>query len=375
MFKAYRFQFYPDDVQKSLIHKTFGCYRFIYNYYLDKCKRHGFQKAFDMIKDLPSLYATYPWLKEVDSCSLRCAIFNLEDAYKNYFAKRSNYPIFKSKFKRQSYRTNCVRSSYKGKNYSSIELDLKAKEIKLPKLGNVSIRGYRNLDNINGRIINATVIYETTGKYYVSVVVEEPELIHEKVTPRSIVGVDLGIKDLVITSSGEKYDNQKALIKKEKQLKRLQRKLSRQIKTSKNYQKTKKRLARVYTKIKNTRKHNIITIVNKIADEYDIITTEKLNVQEMEKNHNLAKYITDASFYKICNMFSWKAKLKGKYYYQVDTYFPSSKMCSVCGTKTSVINDLNVREWECKNCGTHHDRDINASINIMFEGLKCCFGN
>ena len=375
MYKAYRFRLYPDDAQKNFIHKTFGCYRFIYNYYLDKCKKDGFQRAFDMIKNLPSLYVTYPWLKEVDSCSLRCAIFNLEDAYKNFFAKRSNYPTFKSKFKRQSYRTNCMKSSYKGKNYSSIEFDLKTKEIKLPKLGKVSIRGYRNLENINGRIINVTVIYEPTGKYYVSVVVEEEEITHEKVTPRSIVGIDLGIKDLVITSSGEKYDNKKALIRKEKQLKRLQRKLSRQIKTSKNYQKTKKRLARVYTKIKNTRKHNIITIVNKITEEYDIITTEKLNVKEMEKNHNLAKYITDASFHKICNMFSWKAKLKGKRYYQVETYFPSSKLCSVCGRKTSVTNDLKVREWECENCGTHHDRDINASINIMFEGLRYCFGN
>ncbi len=370
MYKAYRFRLYPNDSQRTLIHKTFGCVRFVYNYFLDKCKKNGYIKAYDMCKELKGLYEEYPFLKEVDSCSLRCSIFNLEDSYKNFFAKRNGYPCFKNKFSKQSYRTNCIRSTYKGTNYSNIAIFKKDNQIKLPKLGLVNIKGYRNLDNINGRIINATIERKCTSKYYVSVIVEETEILKSKKTPTSIVGIDLGVKDLVITSEGKKYSNPKELLKREKQLKRLQRKLSRQVKGSKNYAKTKIRIARVHSKIKNSRKHNIINIVNDIVKNNDIIVSEKLNVKGMSKNHNLAKSIIDASFNMICNMLKWKTTIQGKYYYQVDTFYPSSKTCSRCGNKTNITNNLSVRRWTCENCGNENDRDINASINIMFEGLK-----
>lgn len=370
MYKAYKFRLYPNDSQRILIHKTFGCVRFVYNYFLDKCKKNGYIKAYDMFKELKGLYEEYPFLKEVDSCSLRCSIFNLEDSYKNFFAKRSGYPCFKNKFSKQSYRTNCIRSTYKGTNYSNIAIFKKVNQIKLPKLGLVNIKGYRNLDNINGRIINATIERECTNKYYVSVIVEETEILKSKKTPTSIVGIDLGVKDLVITSEGKKYSNPKELLKREKQLKRLQRKLSRQVKGSKNYAKTKIRIARVHSKIRNSRKHNIINIVNDIVKNNDIIVSEKLNVKGMSKNHNLAKSIIDASFNMICNMLKWKTIIQGKYYYQVDTFYPSSKTCSRCGNKTNITNNLSVRKWTCENCGNENDRDINASVNIMFEGLK-----
>ena len=373
MYKAYKFRLYPNDIQKDLIHKTFGCYRFIYNYFLNDCMSNGYQKAFDMIKTLKELYMDYPFLKEVDSCSLRCAIFNLEDAFKNFFSKRSNYPCFKSKFKRQVYRTNCIKSEYKGKKYSSIEINLNDKKIKIPKLGWIDIRGYRKMDKVNGDIINATVIYEETGKYYVSVIVNEIETLEEKVKPTSIVGIDLGIKDIVVTSSGEKYKNPREISKYEKRIKRLQKKLSRQIKGSNNYLKTKKKISRLYEKLKNSRKHNIIEIVNKLVEEYDIIISEKLKIKEMSQNHYIAKNLLDASFRKICEKLSWKCRRKGKYYYQIDTYYPSSKTCSRCGSKNEVVKNLSVREWKCEECGSNHDRDINASINIMFEGLKYCF--
>ncbi|MBQ6404886.1 MAG: transposase [Bacilli bacterium] len=373
MYKAYKFRLYPNHTQKALIHKTFGCYRFVYNFFLDKCKIYGYQKAFDMIYELKEMYISYPWLKEVDSCSLRCAIFNLEDAYKRFFSKRSGYPTFKSKYKRQTYRTNCMKSEYKGKRYSSIEIDINSKKIKLPKLGLVDIRGYRNKDSICGNIINATIIFEATGKYYVSVIVDEEKKIEEKVKPQSIVGIDLGIKDIVVTSSGEKYKNPKEIKKYETRIKRVQRKLSRQIKRSNNYYKTKRRLARLYEKLKNSRKYNIIKIVNKIVEEYDIIVSEKLKIQEMSKSHLIAKNLLDASFHKICEMINWKCMEKGKYYYQVDSYFPSSKLCSHCGSKTEKTKELGVREWECEECGSINDRDINASINIMMEGLKYSF--
>ena len=373
MYKTYRFRMYPDDNQIVLINKTFGCYRFIYNYFLNICKENGFSSAFDMISKLPSLREEYEWLKEVDSCSLRCAIFNLEDAYKNFFSKRSGYPTFKSKYTKQSYRTNYITNSYKGKKYSNIEVDLVNKKIKLPKIGLVDIRGYRNLDVINGKIINATVVKETTDKYYVNVLYNVKEEKLEKVKPKSIVGIDLGVKDLIVTSSGEKYKNPKEIKRFEKRIKRLQRKLSRQIKKSNNYNKTKIKISKLYSKLKNSRKHNIIKIVNKIIEEYDIIISEKLKVKQMGKNHKLSKAILDASFNKICSMLEWKSKIKGKYYYQVDTYFPSSKICSHCGEKTDKTNNLEVRKWECSKCHSINDRDINASINIMFEGLKYCF--
>ena len=375
MYKTYKFRMYLIDSQKILVHKTFGCTRFVYNHFLNKCKENGYQKSYDMCKELKELVVEYSFLKEVDSCSLRNSIFNLEDSYKNFFSKRSGYPVFKNKFSKRSYRTTCIKSSYKGNNYSNIEVDLKNKKIKLPKLGLVSIRGYRNLDSINGNIINATIERDTTNKYYVSVVVEETEFIREKVKPTSIVGIDLGIKDLVITSDGEKYSNSEEILKREKQLKRIQKKLSRQVKGSNNYNKTKIRLARIHSKIKNSRKHNMITIVNKIVKEHDIIVSEKLNVRGISSNHHLAKAVLDASFNKICELLKWKTKLQGKYYYQVDTFYPSSKMCSHCGSKTEVTNNLSIRNWECTNCGNKNDRDINASINIMFEGLRIHYQN
>ena len=375
MYKAYKFRLYPNDNQKILINKTFGCTRFIYNHFLNKCKEDKFIKAYDMCKELKELVLDYPFLKEVDSMALRCSIFNLEDSYKNYFSKRSAYPSFKNKFSKQSYRTNCITSIYKNKKYSNIKIDIKEKMIKIPKLGLVKIRGYRNLNELTDRIINITIEKEKTNKYYVSVITEKEEETPKKITPTSIVGIDLGIKDLVVTSDGEKYPNPKEINKREKRLKRMQRKLCRQVKGSNNYNKTKEKIARIHSKIKNSRKHNIITIANKIVKEHDIIVSEKLNVKKMSSNHKLAKNILDAGFNKICELLKWKAKLLGKYYYQVDTYYPSSKICSHCDNKTEITNDLKVRMWECENCGNTNDRDINASINIMFEGIKMHFAS
>ena len=371
IYKAYKYRLYPTEEQKKLIHKTFGCNRFVYNHYLDYQKKNGVHKSSDLCKDLKELEKEYEYLKEIDSCSLRCSIFDLEDAFNNFFAKRSNYPNFKSKFARQSYRTSYIRNAYKGKEYSNIEVDLLTRNIKLPKLGKLKIRGYRNKDSIDGRIINATISKETTNKYYVSVLVEE-ELSVEKVTPTSIVGIDLGIKDLVITSDGIKYDNEKILEKYEKRLKRLQRKLSKQVKGSNNYLKTKIKIARVHTKIKNYRKHYLNEIANEIVDEHDIIVTENLKVKDMFKGTKKAfnKSLSDASFTTLCSLIEWKSKIKGKFYYKINTYYPSSQICNHCGYKNSKLKDLSIREYNCPCCGSHNDRDINVSLNILVEGLK-----
>lgn len=371
IYKAYKFRLYPTEEQMILINKTFGCSRFVYNYYLEYQKKNGIVKSFNLCKDLKELEKTHEYLKEVDSCALRYSIFDLEDGFNNFFAKRRGYPNFKSKFSRQSYRTSCIRRTYKEKEYSNIELDLLSRFIRLPKLGKVKIRGYRHKEKIEGKIINATIIKDTTNKYYVSVLIEE-ELLVNRVTPTTIVGIDLGLKDLVVTSDGVKYTNEKILNKYEKRLKRLQRELSRREKGSKNYFKTKEKLAKVHAKIKNYRKHYLNKIGNEIVSDHDIIVTESLLVKNMfkEKVKAFNKSLTDASFSKLCSLIEWKSKLKGKYYYKINTYYPSSQICSRCGYKNEELKDLSIREYDCPKCGAHNDRDINASLNILFEGLK-----
>ncbi len=371
IYKAYKFRLYPTNDQRGFINRTLGCKRFVYNYYLNYLKDNNGINRFDLHKDLPKLKEENEFLKEVDSCALRCSIFDLEDGFNNFFAKRSGYPRFKSKFARQSYRTSCIRSTYKGKEYSNIEVDLLTRFIKLPKLGKVKIRGYRDKERIEGKIVNATISRDATNKYYVSVLVEE-ELLVEKVTPTSIVGIDLGIKDLVVTSDGIKYGNDKVLMKYEKRLKRLQRKLSRQVKGSKNYLKTKEKIARIHTKIKNYRKHYLNNIANEIVDEHDIIVTESLKVADMFKDKKKAfnKSLSDAAVSKLRSLIEWKCKINGKFYYKINTYYPSSQICSHCGYKNSEIKDLSIREYDCPKCGVHNDRDINASLNILVEGLK-----
>ena len=371
IYKAYKFRLYPTDDQKVLINKTFGCKRFVYNYYLNYFKENKGKFRFDLHKDLPKLKEENEFLKEVDSSVLCSAVDDLCKAFNDYYAKRKGYPNFKSKFSRQSYRTSCVRGTYKEKEYSNIEVDLLSRFIKLPKLGKVKIRGYRNRERIEGKILNATISRETTNKYYVSVVVVGDILI-EKAIPTSIVGIDLGIKDLVITSDGVKYSNDNILMKYEKRLKRLQRELSRREKGSKNYLKTKEKIARVHAKIKNYRKHYLNDIANEIVDEHDIIVTEDLKVQDMFKDKKKAfnKSLSDAAFSTLRSLIEWKCKIKGKIYYKINTYYPSSQICSHCGYKNSKLKDLSIREYDCPKCGIHNDRDINASLNILFEGLK-----
>ena len=371
IYRAYKFRLYPTNEQKKLINKTLGCKRFVYNYYLNYLKDNNSINRFDLHKDLPKLKEENAFLKEVDSTVLCSAVDDLCKAFNDYYAKRKGYPKFKNRFSKQSYRTSCIRSIHKEKEYSNIEVDLLIRNIKLPKLGKVKIRGFRTKNKIEGKILNATISRESTGKYYVSVVVVKDALI-EKVTPTSIVGIDLGIKDLVVTSDGIKYSNEKVLMKYERRLKRLQRKLSRQVKGSKNYLKTKEKIAKIYAKIKNYRKHYLNDIANEIVNDHDIIVTENLLVKDMFKDKKKAfnKSLSDASLSKLCSLIEWKSKIKGKYYYKINTYYPSSQICSHCGYKNNEIKDLSIREYDCPECGVHNDRDINASLNILLEGLK-----
>ena len=371
IYRAYKFRLYPTNEQKKLINKTLGCKRFVYNYYLNYLKDNNSINRFDLHKDLPKLKEENEFLKEVDSTVLRSAVDDLSKAFNDYYAKIKGYPKFKNRFSKQSYRTSCIRSIHKEKEYSNIEVDLLIRNIKLPKLGKVKIRGFRTKNKIEGKILNATISRESTGKYYVSVVVVKDALI-EKVTPTSIVGIDLGIKDLVVTSDGIKYSNEKVLMKYERRLKRLQRKLSRQVKGSKNYLKTKEKIAKIYAKIKNYRKHYLNDIANEIVNDHDIIVTENLLVKDMFKDKKKAfnKSLSDACVSTLRSLIEWKCKIKGKIYYKINTYYPSSQICSHCGYKNSKLKNLSIREYDCPKCGSHNDRDINASLNISLEGLK-----
>ena len=375
MYKSYRFRLYPTTNQRELIHKTFGCTRVVYNHYLEKQKAlydegKDSLSCFDMIKDLKNLQVERPYLKEVDSCSLRCSLFNLDDAFKRWYKGQGEYPKFKGKYNsKRSYRTNCISSTYKDKTYQSIEVDLKRHIIKLPKLKEVSIKGYRDLEYLPGRIINATIEQASTLKYYVSVLVEEDD-VYTKLKPRKIIGIDLGIKDIVITSDNEKIENPRLIEKYEKRIKRCARELSRRVKGSNNYNKTKKKLAVLHQKLKNARRHFIHQITKKLVIENDIIVTESLKLQDMIEEKRLSKQLTNVSLGELCRVLEYKAKIYGKKYIKIDSYYPSSQECSRCGYKNEKVKDLSVRSWICPECGSYHDRDYNASYNIMFEGLK-----
>lgn len=239
MYKAYKFRLYPNEEQKKLINKTFGCQRFVYNYYLNNIKENKYQSAYSNINDYVSnLKYEYPFLQEADSTSIRKTLFHLDDNFKRYYNNNFGYPKYKSKYTKNSYMTSAVYRKYKNKEYSNIEINLNDRTIKLPKLKEIKIRGYRNINKISGRIINATISKEANSKYYVSVMYELPE--KDKILANTIVGIDLGIKKLITLSDGVTYDNNKYIEKYEKKIKRMQRELSRKERGSKNYYKCKK---------------------------------------------------------------------------------------------------------------------------------------
>ena len=368
--KGYVFRLYPNVEQKALINKTIGSARLIYNIFLrDRIDTYNNTKkgksAYDQNLMIPSLLVKYSFLKEVDSCSLRNASNDLESAYDHFF-KQGGFPKFKAKGVKESYKTNNVVSTYKEKVYNSIELDLEKRLIKLPKLKWVKIKGYRNKESINGRIRSA-VIRKDAERYYVSILVEE-DVYKPMFTPQSIIGIDLGIKDLIVTSHNEKVKN---IIKdRSKRLKGLQRALARCKAGSKNRYKIKLKIQRLWQKIRNARKHLIHDITNKLIKENDIIVCEDLDVKSMYKDHNIAKSLSSNPLGEIIRVLKYKAEWNNKKLIQIDRYYPSSQECSVCGFQNKELKNLSIRKYECPMCHTKHDRDFNASVNIMFEGLK-----
>lgn len=335
-------------------------------------KKNGVRNKFENIKDYThNLQHEYPFLRESDSCLIQKTLFHLDENFRMFFKSGFGYPKFKSKFDRSSYTTNAIYSTYKDRHYCNIEVDIPNRRIKLPKLKWVNIRGYRNLDEIKGKIVNATISRDKNGKYYVSVVYEV-SIPMKMNKPTRVVGLDVGIKTLVTLSDGFSIENDRYLIKYEKRIKRLQRELSRKVKRSNNFYKCKRRLAILYSKLSNARKYYLHKITKTITDTYDIITTEKLHTQSMIKtstSKSLTKNILDSTFREIIRQIENKSKLKGKYFYQVDRYYPSSQICSRCGHRDESYKDIRKRVYECGKCQNEIDRDLNASINIAFEGV------
>ena len=374
MYKAYKFRMYPTRDAQAKLNSFMGTSRFIYNYYLnERINRYKNEKLsyslWDMKKDLKLLQEKYKWLKDVDGCLLRTTLDDLDRAYSNFF-KDSGFPRFKSKNHHDTYRTVCIRSSHKDNNYSNIKVDLERRVIKLPKIEEIKIRGYRNLKLFDKKIINATISKEA-NKYYVSVLAEEEDTNNE-FSLNGAVGLDLGIKNLVVTSDGIKYEAMKKINRFEKKIKGLNRWLSRTKKESNNRRKVIAKIQRVNMKLRNIRKYYTHLITTKLVRNHDLIVAEKLQVKEMIENSKtfLKKSIANSVFSEIIRQLKYKAKWNNKKFIQIDKYYPSSQECCHCGERNKELKDLSIREWECKSCGSLNDRDINASINILYEGVK-----
>lgn len=365
MEKAYKFRIYPNEEQEILIHKTFGCTRFVYNYFLDlrmrEYKNNNTLNYYDTSKLLTQLKEENDWLQEPDKCSLQKSLKDLDSAYKNFF-NGYGFPKFKSKKNRYKSYTTSFMATTKGGNIRFL-----GKYIKLPKLGNVKIR---DKQIPQGRILNATISQEPDGKYYCSLCCTDVEFEQYEKTNQN-VGIDVGIVDFATFSNGIKIENQKFYENSEKKLAKLQREMSRKTIGGSNWNKTRIKIAKLQEYIANQRQDFLHKLTTDIVKKYDTIIIEDLDVKSMKETNNSIrnKRIGDVSWSEFRRQLTYKCKWYGKKLVVVDRYYPSSQTCHICGHRDGKKSE-EIRNWICPNCNSELDRDINAAINILNEGLR-----
>lgn len=375
MIRGIKVRLYPNKQQAKEFDKLLGSYRFVYNSML-ALKNNTYKESGENlgIKELSHHFHNvllkdeqYSWLKEQNTKVMKQAIRQLLVAYKNFFTQHRGFPRFKSKKDTQSAlfpieaisRTNTFETKH-------ITLTKTFKNVKF-RCSNLQ---FERLQHYKDKIRNATVSKTKSGKYFLSILVEMQDNEHKTFEHTgNHVGIDLGVKDFVITSDGEVFENKRFLKKEEMKLKRLHRQLSKKTKGSKNREKQRVRIAKVYERIANKKENYIHNVVNSLLSNYDIIFMEDLNVQGMLKNHNLSKAISEVGFYRFKQVLEGKAQLNNKRVVLVDRWFASSKTCNKCGYVYKGLT-LSEREWVCPICGEHHDRDFNAALNILHEGER-----
>ena len=375
MLRAIKVRIYPNKTQEQTLNKVLGCYRFVYNQMLARKQNiYKADKTNLSVTDLSKWFhgtllkdEQYAWLKEQNTKVMQQAIRQMDDAYQKFFKQHNGFPKFKTKKDKQSALFPLQAISKRNKfNDRKITLTKSLKDIKF----RCSDLYFKRLQIYKDGIRCATLSKTKSGNYFLSILVELPQedVVKFGLTNKH-VGIDLGVKDFVITSDGEVFENKHFFKKQEKQVKKLQRQLSRKVKGSNNRKKAQIRIAKLFERITNKKVAYIHYITNELLTYFDTIFMEDLNVKGMMKNHHLAKAIQEVSFYKFKETLVNKALVNDKKVVLIDRFYPSSKTCSQCGYKKRDLK-LSDRFWICPECGEHHDRDINAAMNILLEGQR-----